>query len=336
LSDLLPSCGSTRPFSNFTSEQLKFSEVLQPYAFSEICRVDNEAKSFVYYTTSETAYKILTKNEIWLRKTSLMNDFREMVYGYDLLAKSVKQNKDRLMKILNTIAPNLFEDIIEQFDNWWPETYSNTYIACISEHNPTSSFLDEDQNGRLSMWRAYGNKSGVAFVMNNGPFLRPSSALNAFTTPVAYLDERLFEAKFTQWMAGLESNLDVFRGTSREFLIENFHRVFIFVIVGTKHPGFAEEREWRIIYTPVFGLPTKLKKEVVLIGGIPQLVYKLPLENVPDKGLFGVSVPELIQKIIVGPTQHPFEIQSALVEVLTACGVPSPYERVVVSNIPLR
>ena len=45
----------------------------------------------------------------------------------------------------------------------------DTYLTSISEHRNK-----EDTFGRLSMWRAYGETTGVALVMNNSPFLTPS------------------------------------------------------------------------------------------------------------------------------------------------------------------
>jgi hypothetical protein len=59
----------------------------------------------------------------------------------------------------------------------------NTFIASISEHEH-----DEDINGRLSMWRAYGHPSAKAAVVLNIPF-EPHGAtkgLNLMLSPVYY------------------------------------------------------------------------------------------------------------------------------------------------------
>ena len=199
------------PLASLSAEQKILAKTLQPYAYSELERIYQKGKSFAYYTDAETAYKILKNNEIWLRKTSVMNDIREIEYGFNLLRDAVKKNKEGLKQILDTISLRLFESLIAEFDSWWPRTSTSTFIACLSEHNPDSAVLDEDKNGRLSMWRAYGRSSGIAFIMNNGPFLRPSSALKAYASPVSYLTEEEFDTRFSSWMTGLGQQIDLFK-----------------------------------------------------------------------------------------------------------------------------
>src|ERR1700756_4074915 len=58
----------------------------------------------------------------------------------------------------------------------------NTYIACVSEH------LDsEDQNGRLSMWRAFGGTGTRVGIVLRFPYVSISALSLALTfNPVAY------------------------------------------------------------------------------------------------------------------------------------------------------
>jgi hypothetical protein len=59
-----------------------------------------------------------------------------------------------------------------------------------------------------------------------------------------------------------------------------------FAVLCTKHPGFAEEAEWRVIHCPWWENSPHLLKETELIQGVPQPVYKIALEDIPEKGLF--------------------------------------------------
>jgi hypothetical protein len=75
-----------------------------------------------------------------------------------------------------------------------------------------------------------------------------------------------------------------------------------FATLATKHPGFAEEQEWRILYAPTLQESKWVTNEIVTLDGIPQLVYKLPLQNISEVGLTA-GIPELLDRIIIGPTQ---------------------------------
>jgi hypothetical protein len=107
-------------------------------------------------------------------------------------------------------------------------------------------------------------------------------------------------------------------------------------VLCTKHPGFIEEREWRVIHAPQFEKSTRLTVAIESIGGTPQRVFKIPLQNVPEDDLSGIEIPELIDRIVVGPTKFPNEIQDAFIHLLSAAGVQNAAAKVVISNLPLR
>jgi hypothetical protein len=65
-------------------------------------------------------------------------------------------------------------------------------------------------------------------------------------------------------------------------------------------------------------------KEICTIGGIPQPVYKIPLRNIPEEDFVGVEIPELLDRIIIGPTEYPDAIQEAFTDLLSTCGVENP------------
>ena len=79
----------------------------------------------------------------------------------------------------------------------------------------------------------------------------------------------------------------------------------------------------------------KIVKRFVTIHGVPQEVVVLPLIRDPENGL-QLDIPSILDNIIVGPTPYPFSMQKAFVQVLEEVGVGSPWDRVSVSEIPLR
>ena len=64
----------------------------------------------------------------------------------------------------------------------------------------TDHSSEEDQHGRLSMWRAYGGvgRSGRHRSGSNWVFKSETDALGAYSSPVAYLTPGEFAAEFTK------------------------------------------------------------------------------------------------------------------------------------------
>jgi hypothetical protein len=104
----------------------------------------------------------------------------------------------------------------------------------------------------------------------------------------------------------------------------------------TKHPAFHEEREWRIIYQPKYKSSPHILHDLVSVRGIPQPICKIPLKNIPEEGLIGIELAELVDRIIIGPTQYPLAMYDAFVELLRDAGVADAEAKVYTSAIPLR
>ena len=91
----------------------------------------------------------------------------------------------------------------------------------------------------------------------------------------------------------------------------------------------------------VFTIPSyyetcdKIVKRIVTVHGVPQEAVILPLIRDPDSGV-QLDLPGILDNIIVGPTPYPFSMQKAFVQVLEEVGVGNPWDRVSVSEIPLR
>jgi len=186
------------------------------------------------------------------------------------------------------------------------------------------------------MWRAYGGSTGVALVLNNGPFLRPSDALKAYTSPVAYFSPEGFTQHFNKIVDAMEEHEDLLKELDYEELMGFVFHHFQYSILSTKHPGFKEEREWRIIYSPRLESSRHIRRDVETVRGTPQPVYKLPLQNFPEEGFTGATIPELLDRIIIGPTDHSFAAYEAFAALLEGAGVENAYEKVFMSDIPLR
>jgi hypothetical protein len=316
---------------DWTAPQMKAFDIFFPHASKRLHSALACNQRFVHYTNAETATKIIRGNAVWMRKSSLMKDYREVEHGFQCLAAAYQNNKQRFCSLLDGMFPGFCAKLEERFSGWMPAFRMDTYITCISEH-----IEGEDLHGRLSMWRAYGGVNGVAIVVNGGPFLRPSNALKAYTSPVAYLNDKDFEIEFIGLLDSIEANRGFILSLGAGAVFDNMFAAFRYAVLCTKHPGFHEEREWRVVYSPSFVKSDRIVQSIESINGVPQSIYKIPFVDVPGEGLSGLCLPASIDRVIIGPTKYPLGIYDALVSLLTEAGVADAPLKVVISDIPLR
>ena len=296
----------------------RINQVLMPHASEAQARIKAGTR-FVHYTSAKSALEILQSQCMWMRNATCMNDYNEMRHGLHCLIEAFKTPAGAAFNnALNACFPDLATELDNNFTSIAPTLIEHTYITCLSEHAD-----DEELFGRLSMWRAYGSATGVALVFNNGPFIRPTTALTTWTTPVSYIDGKGVQNQVQQIADLMEQERDLLRTLTRQDLLNAVFRTLIFAVVGSKHEGFKEEREWRLVHLPKI-FPSnadRLPLDQIALGGVPQPIFKLLMKDYPDEGLYGATIPDLIDRIIVGPTQYPVATRTALAQVLGNAGV---------------
>lgn len=315
----------------------KLYDLFFPHAMGRIAQAkDKKDFLFSYYTSASTGMSLLSRNEAWLRNAAFMNDFSEVHHGQECIRYCWNETTSgkRLKSLLTLIDPNAVEQFEQAFDADQFRRTKGSYILCISEHG--SSAQDEDKYGRLSMWRAYGGNTNVAFVFRPDIFLGDSNAIEIYTSPVLYADKFQFAQHFEEFVDGLVREHEFIKSIGWQRIFGFLHVAMRSAVLSTKHPGFSEEREWRLIYDPANDEKGRVKTDLVTLEGIPQRIYKVPFENYPEDGFTGATIPELLDRIIVGPTEFPLEIRAAFVDKLAELGVPEPEAKVVISGIPLR
>ena len=315
-------------------DQLK--EIFFPYAVGQMKRLMESNGRFVHYTSAENAIKIINSRQVWMRSARSMNDYMEVEHGFEYLLDFFRgeNNKNRIAfyKACDACHQGVAEQAIKRFDEYIDAIRYNTYLSCFSEHDD-----EEDTIGRLSMWRAYGRPSvGVAVVLKSAPFMLKSNALNIFSSPVSYLSRAKFHENLVGIIRRVDQESELLKSIDPVAILGSIFSMLLFAATCSKHPGFKEEREWRVIANPKIFPAERLVMEVETITGVPQLVLKVPLQDVPDQGLVGIEIPSFVDRIIIGPPDFPLPIFDAFVAALDAAGVKNPAAKVVISNIPLR
>ncbi len=297
-------------------------------------------KKLVHYTSADAAISIIRHSRIWMRNVRCMNDFMEVEHGIQLMQASIAPPVDTeaekglraLITVLDSIFPGISDEAVKLFDGWLFELRHKTYVTCLSEHEP-----NEEVYGRLSMWRSYtANQVGVALIINPMPLYSLSQTFGAFSSPVHYFGDREFGEMFMEVAQNVGANKSLLSTMERSEIIGYFFTLLRATAMCTKHPGFVEEKEWRIMHTQGLDDPGALELDVQTIGGIPQPVYKIPLHDHEPSGMKGISIPHFLEHVIVGPTQFPVAVWDALAIELEKAGVPNAQSRVSYSSIPLR
>lgn len=270
-----------------------------------------------------------------------MNDYMEVEHGFQLMQRSFAPPIDTetekglrsVTAALDDIFPNLSERTIKRFDEWLSTLRHQTYVTCLSEHDSSS----ENQIGRLSMWRSYSaNQVGVGLVINPLPLYSLVETFGAFSSPVHYYGDIEIRNLFLDVANNISENKTYLAGKSDSEVMGYFFQLLRSVATCTKHPGFHEEQEWRVMHTQGLDEQGALTLDVECISGVPQPVFKIPLKDTEDRGMIGISVPQLLERVIIGPTQFPLAVSDALVLELEKVGVADAADKVIYSAIPLR
>jgi hypothetical protein len=232
--------------------------------------------------------------------------------------------------------PGVADEALTKFMDLRSHAADGTYLMSLSRHHADKSKgEDEDEYGRLSMWRAYGKGTGVALVFQLPDKTQPNPSM-AFLSPVAYLED--VRAEMKKLIANIKLNQTFITAQDRTQVFYAVCAMLVMASVCLKHPGFREEDEWRILHMPnIYPSPGGLLKfPIKTIDGIPQKICVMNLADIEKAGMTGLTLNALIRRVIIGPTAYPDTIADAMVAAITEAGFTDPGKRIHKSYIPLR
>lgn len=288
-----------------------------------------------HYTSIRVLESILSNGEIWFANPLFMNDLQEMRFGLDGGTRFFSTLGNlKIAGGTNARAEILQKAYFQYFRHFDEHQAFDTYIFCLAEHDP------QDNDGLLSMWRGYGQHgNGAAIVFDSSKVtMVPTSPL--LITKVNYVsnDDRLNE---------IDSVLGDWSTTTSALKLpdEKLHLasyVAFSLVKGlalrTKHTGFSEEREWRVIYYPDRDITSALKPylhyHIGDQGVEPKLKYKIGhLDGVSADDL---ALESLLDRIILGPSLSSPLAKRSVERMLESIERPQFKALLRSSTIPLR
>lgn len=290
---------------------------------------------FAHYTTADAALSIIQNKRMWMRNATAMSDYREVHHGFEIINRffSDEPKIKAFEAAINSCAPGAMSAAVTQFNAWWQSIQTDTYVMSISQHKAS-----EDLRGRLSMWRAFGSNSSakVALVVNIPWFSGASQVLNLLFSPVTYLPEPEVHAAFQRVIANVRTEKEFLSQVPRDVVQQAIFSMLVMSVTCMKHEGFQEELEWRAIYLPKMWPSPLMEASTVSIGGVPQIVYEIPLDKYVSESIAGLDLAAIFDRLIIGPSPYPRVMYQAFVDALTTAGVQGAEKLVFVSDIPIR
>ncbi|WP_304097981.1 DUF2971 domain-containing protein [Phascolarctobacterium succinatutens] len=290
----------------------------------------NELK-LAHYTSARVALSLIENKTIWLNNIQYMNDYSEIKIGNTLLADYYNnETGNEIKEVIEEINHGIKQNLELSYNNNLSRLM-NTYAFCLTEHSK-----EEDDYGRLSMWRAYAPKNGVAIVLDTDVFTEEAFNTKVATIPMFYLKREEFIDAVSDFANRLEKYKDDLK------YLPNFSdlvlRKFIITALSMKHKGFQEEREWRVIYNDIFSNVNEndiVTENIEEINGELRIIKKLDFSQI-RYGNCPFDMNKLIYRIIIGPSNNPEQLRTIFIHTLEKNGVIDAANKVVCSDIPVR
>jgi len=239
-----------------------------------------------HYTDLEGVKGIFTSRTLWLSKFTATNDISEI----KLAIEHFQSFAARKALALESTEGGFLRKAAKQL-----EGFRRTNI-CLA------SFCE--QHDLLSQWRSYGNDGrGVALGFNSERLLDVAqrNGLRLLRCVYEPAEHERISASLTDML--LEARRAAPDGDGAE-LIAQFNEVFLRVAPVIKDHRFGEEREWRLVSTPVaFDHPSII---AVLKGN--QASVKLTVKLTGDSE----AMSNMIPRITIGPTLDPHNVSDAI------------------------
>lgn len=319
------------------SEEI-FNKTFERLAADIVESEKNEVRPLLaHYCSTTTLESILRGGQLWLSNPLFMNDLEEVKFGITTGVRVAQSNK----ALKHLLGKPEREDKFHNALNHYFDDYSNgrvfdLYLTCFSAHSP------DDFDGRLSMWRAYGaNGDGAALVIDVSSITNPEHEFNGLLMgKVQYGTTAEREA----WLAGI---VELTGKVIKEFNIPDdqlylaaaalFERIKLMALF-SKHSGFNEEKEWRLVYMSERDLHKRyfdhLSYTVGPRGIEPKL--KLPVNGKVPWRDQEFDFKSIINRIILGPTASSPLAKMSMVRMFEINRMPELKDKLFASTIPLR
>ena len=252
-----------------------------------------------HYTGAAAIRGILQSGRVWASGAQYMNDWMEVVYGYDIIMNGLRALVEK--RKLGERSRAVFTDVLRIMDS--PESpFVDAYFAAFCE-----------KGNLLSQWRAYAGTQGFAIefdplvLKGELTLTTQAPARNLRLAKIEY-DPKRQRQDFRELIDELcdtieDTRLPKSRGPSLLPTLVEFSRMVLSSWAATvKHPGFQEEQEWRVIFQPLITAEEKYLSTSEFVVRLEGPEFVTHVEFMPDEKVLGKRGHLLpIKSIVCGP-----------------------------------
>ena len=231
---------------------------------------------FFHYTSFQGISGMLQSNNLWATDFRFLNDATELIYGARILLEELRNYGNKsggdVSKFLERIA-NFYQEHGDTYRQFF-----ETYIISLSE-----------APDMLSQWRAYADNAHghcVEFSFDDASLFTIIGSNTPWAmeiSPVIYeekIQRQLIQLgvkkvlaylNSTEWTVSrvVNAGSEVEQGIMLGFLVHTFEPF----VTSFKHPGFSEEREWRVVASCASNLTDSHKKKNIRGGSYLECIF---------------------------------------------------------------
>lgn len=200
-----------------------------------------------HYTNIKGLLGILESECIFATHFSCLNDSKEFIWARELLFPVIREI------IKENTSPTIDSLLIDQetkrfLEILYKPLYSELplFLFCSSLHDK------KDNDGLLTLWRAYGKHNdciGIVFDAVKDEAGKQIHYSSNFINNDYIRIKDSFKDPISKWIQGQESAA-----------LNDAIKIFLDMVTGYKHPGFIDEKEFRLVFWKN-DLPIKIRNK---------------------------------------------------------------------------
>ena len=267
-----------------------------------------DMESLYHYTTAAGLQGILSRQAVWASDLRFLNDANEGLYAYDVFADSIAQMEN---PFLSTAHEE--EDLERGYEFAVFKEFVASEFSSPEDHVFVTCFCESGD--LLSQWRAYGSDHGYSIEFAVAGLGEAAEGRSWFPTT-----SRLVQVRYGD--SASQVALAAMRDVAQDPNLRDPRSAALHLramLASIKHPGFREEREWRLV-----------------VGFEYEGDYALRFRSTPMAIVPYVEVPislEMIRGIRIGPGRHVDVREVGVQRLLRHMECDIPITR---SEVPLR
>jgi hypothetical protein len=261
-----------------------------------------------HYTTFHAFQQIVTNKELWASNISYMNDTKEFELAKDIARSILDERLGPLVGATQTPRARIRDRL---------ETMRSVLDGVIATDTFIVS-LTEERN-QLSQWRAYCKGGGVSIGFNVDSLTRLMEHLGFMLAQCSY--DSGFNRRSLRTHIDKTLRLQGSGGKLDDPLATYWRNQLALAAVHMKHPGFAEEREWRLVSNTNPKVRASRVTEYRIANGFLTPFMRLPLNVTYTHPAYDSNWPEVIASVTIGPTANESLAKAAVQGFLTSKGV---------------